>query len=470
MKTYSMMGVFTFVLAAGCGGSSDGSKTSIVVGAAFDMTGANATPSFINSLKLAVADVNSALKKANSEKYKSLKIDLIIEDTANDNAQAAMRATQLKGEGAKGLIVQQAPTSQAANALNYDSEPTNDLNIPLVCPNCKVANIHNPTATDPKPELQDALRDPNHWWFLTEMNGNQDTDIRTFQTVGANNGGDLNRDGHLKLAVWAGNMSVLDGFRRRIANDAKMLDANAIVEDQVQFDTNANLATYDFSRDMTQLGDNATAGTTDFIPDAILLQAPQGFEAGLVKANKNGGYNIPLIHSANFRSGLAIQALAELAEGEEGTSPPIVADSASGATFLSEYTSAYAVSPETEDANCYDAVATLALALVIAVENNHLASPDLVTGTQVRDAMAKTSDKSTGTTVIGSGPAEFAKAIDLIVAGQPIDFDGASGPVDFDEVGGVLGKIAHWKVVNHQFVEDGLYDCTSPPGCTAQAK
>ena len=48
-------------------------------------------------------------------------------------------------------------------------------------------------------------------------------------------------------------------------------------------------------------------------------------------------------------------------------------------------------------------------------------------------------------------PGEWAKARELIAAGEAIDYAGASGPHDFDEAGDVAGVIGHF------VVEDGAY-------------
>ena len=48
-------------------------------------------------------------------------------------------------------------------------------------------------------------------------------------------------------------------------------------------------------------------------------------------------------------------------------------------------------------------------------------------------------------------PGEWARAKELIAAGEAIDYVGASGPHDFDENGDVAG------VIGHVVVEDGGY-------------
>jgi hypothetical protein len=456
--------LWIFVLGAGCDDSQSMDPT-VLIGAAMDVTGSAASPNFQDAIKLAIADANKGFSQSGLAKYASLQVNLIINDTKGLTGLAPQRALELRDQGVKGIIIQQAPTSLAANALNYDADAANDLHVPLVCPNCKLSSIHNAMAVDSDPAIQAAERDAQHRLYLTEMNGQQDTDIRLLQIFGTKNAGDWNGDGKVKIGVYAGIGSTWDGFRARVQVDALKVNVNALIEDQVQYPGNADISSYDFISDAKKLIDNQTGGTIDGYPDAIVVQGQQGFEAGITKAFRDLGATVPIIHNANFRSALVLQTLADAANDEEGTSPPLVANTPSGATFTSEYTDAYIVSPETEDAQCYDAGMVLALAIVIATEKNHLADPRMVTGEQVLAALQLTSDKSPGTTLIGTGPAEFAKAVNLISAGLPIDYDGAGGPQDFDALGGVKNLISHWKVVDQRFVEVAQYDCISSSTC-----
>lgn len=464
MKTIQAAWLWMLALGAGCE-ESQSLGPMVSIGAAMDVTGSAASPNFQNAIKLAVADANKGFSQSSMAKYAGLQVNLIINDTKGLTGLAPQRALELRDQGVKGIIIQQAPTTLAANALNYDADPANDLHVPLVCPNCKLASLHNPAAVDADPAIQAAQRDPLHRLYLTEMNGQQDTDIRVLQIFGTKNGGDWNGDGKIKIGVYAGVGSTWDGFRARIKVDAPKVNVNALIEDQVQYPGDADISSYDFISDAKQLIDNQTGSTTDVYPDVIVVQGQQGFEAGITKAFRDLGAKIPIIHNPNFRSVLVLQTLADAANDEEGTSPPLVANTPSGATFMSEYTDSYFVSPESEDAQCYDAGMVLALAIVIAAEKNHLDDPLQVTGEQVLAALPLTSDKSPGTTLIGTGPEEFAKAVNLISAGLPIDYDGAGGPQDFDAVGGVKNLITRWKVVNQRFIEVAQYDCIASSTC-----
>lgn len=91
----------------------------------------------------------------------------------------------------------------------------------------------------------------------------------------------------------------------------------------------------------------------------------------------------------------------------------------------------------------YDAVMVIGLAMNIAKELN---------GTSIRDAVRMV--HAANGTPVGTGPAEFRKALELIRAGKPIKYHGATGPIEFDKNGDVTGPALVWKISNGQIVTD----------------
>jgi branched-chain amino acid transport system substrate-binding protein len=91
----------------------------------------------------------------------------------------------------------------------------------------------------------------------------------------------------------------------------------------------------------------------------------------------------------------------------------------------------------------YDAVMVIALAMNIATE---------LTGPAIKDAVRKihTADG----TVVGTGPEEFRRALELIKAGKPIRYSGATGPFEFDSNGDVTGPALVWKIENGEIKTD----------------
>lgn len=91
----------------------------------------------------------------------------------------------------------------------------------------------------------------------------------------------------------------------------------------------------------------------------------------------------------------------------------------------------------------YDAVMVLGLAMNIAKD---------LTGPSIREAIRKV--HTAGGTPVGTGPAEFKKAVELIKAGKPIKYSGATGPLEFDANGDVTGPALVWKITGGQIVTD----------------
>jgi branched-chain amino acid transport system substrate-binding protein len=91
----------------------------------------------------------------------------------------------------------------------------------------------------------------------------------------------------------------------------------------------------------------------------------------------------------------------------------------------------------------YDAVIVLGLAMNIAPE---------LTGPAIRDSIREIQDPDG--TVVGTGPEEFAKALELIEAGEPIRYVGATGPVVFDANGDVNGAALIWTVTDGELTVD----------------
>jgi len=59
-------------------------------------------------------------------------------------------------------------------------------------------------------------------------------------------------------------------------------------------------------------------------------------------------------------------------------------------------------------------------------------------------------------TPVGTGPAEYKKALELIKAGKPIKYFGATGPIEFDANGDVTGPALVWKIKDGQIVTDRI--------------
>jgi len=93
----------------------------------------------------------------------------------------------------------------------------------------------------------------------------------------------------------------------------------------------------------------------------------------------------------------------------------------------------------------YDALMVMALAMNIARD---------LTGPSIRDAVRLVHVPNGAP--VGTGPAEFKKAVELIRAGKSIKYFGATGPLEFDANGDVTGPALVWKIKDGQIVTDRI--------------
>ena len=184
--------------------------------------------------------------------------------------------------------------------------------------------------------------------------------------------------------------------------------------------------------------------------------------------NKNAGKTTKVFHFQTFRFSNNLIALGARAEGEEGVSH-VVIDGEAGAMFKRAFKSEYSVPPVYRDSIYYDNAATLMLATLMAQKDLPVALD--VNGAQIRDVLPCTSAITPECThgaiaePILPGVDGFRAAIRDIISSVPIDYIGASGPVDYDANRNVRQKVANYKVVNGQYVDQAVYDCVAGNDC-----
>jgi ABC-type branched-subunit amino acid transport system substrate-binding protein len=93
----------------------------------------------------------------------------------------------------------------------------------------------------------------------------------------------------------------------------------------------------------------------------------------------------------------------------------------------------------------YDALMVMALAMNIAKD---------LSGPSIKDSVRRVHVPNGAP--VGTGPAEFKKALELIKAGKPIKYFGATGPIEFDANGDVTGPALVWKINDGQIVTDRI--------------
>jgi len=159
----------------------------------------------------------------------------------------------------------------------------------------------------------------------------------------------------------------------------------------------------------------------------------------ILKQAIEGGYFSKFVFTDGMKSPAVIKAVgAQYLDGSFGTTPQALATSNSAQMFKDAYSQAYGqLPPQPYIDTAYDAAFVLAMAL----EKAGTANP-----TSVRDQLRFVAN-APGTQVF---PGEWAKAKQLIDAGQDVDYVGASGPIDFDANGDVSGTFGYWVIKNGQ--------------------
>jgi branched-chain amino acid transport system substrate-binding protein len=141
----------------------------------------------------------------------------------------------------------------------------------------------------------------------------------------------------------------------------------------------------------------------------------------------------------------------------------VLGEGASAQQFSEELKAVTSQAPAFRDAAAYDAAITLMLASLQAAEQRHFKDPALVSGAEIRDAMRAINDPRGEP--VNAGPAGLLRALQLMAAGKPIDYQGASGPCDFDEHGDIVAQLARFQVQGGKFLDVDKFDCVKDPAC-----
>ena len=434
-------------------------STTIVLGQLVDRTGSIATPSWPESIRLAVGHMNQALKQSG----KTVRFEIAEVNSGNAPDMSRAGALQLvKQQGAKAVITDSSQDDIAVNMLNYDGDVSHQLDVPIVCMACTSPAIDNPEAKDADPVKQAALRNGKGWNFRTTMSDAYQARMVVQMLVSAGQRGDVNGDGKFKLSIYASDDPYGHGFSDAIKADALKAHPGAIIE-QVFHDVKANPNEYDWAGDVAKVTDKKNHGKPDALPDAIVEITFPKFSVGFTKAYLASGSKVRLVHTHNFRAARIIETLKAAVEGQEGTSQAVLGEGASAQAFADDLKAASGQLPAFRDAAAYDATMTVMLAALHAAQRKHMADPSLVSGVDIRDSMRAINDaQGEG---VGAGTAGVSRAIELIAAGKAIDYQGASGPCNYDPQGDIVAQLARFQVRDGRFVDVDKFDCLKDPSC-----
>lgn len=461
MKPHLSTALFGAILiCTGCLEEQAEVPTGIPIGVVIDRSGNNSEPSWVDSIKLARRHANLGLRKAGLQE---LQFSIVVADSGNEPQVALTRAADLtRNKGARALILDTSQNDIAVHRTYYDADPANDLNVPLVCGSCTTSSLNNANAVDADPATQQALRNSQGWNYRCLMSTKLISEVLVGLMLRTNNG-DVNGDGRVKVAYYGSD----EAFGRGTVKDLKaylteFLPGTPPVVEEHYHPRDADVNSYSWAADMAKLTNNVNdvTGEVDGEPDFIAVANFAVQQSATIKAHRQSGTNIRMLHYHSSRFSSVITSLGSQVEGAEGVSHVLV-EGASGETFANDFNQLYGVNVVYRDANYYDAAMTLMLAAVISINGQD--TPDAVTGQSIRDAMLKTSDLAGEP--VGTGGDEFARAVALIREGKPINYQGASGPMDFDALGNVVGRLAHFRAEKGAFIDVQRFDCVKDSSC-----
>lgn len=387
---------------AGCRGATlpPGSTEPIRVGVVLtlDLDGI----AYREAIELATREVNAA-----GGALPGRPIELLVAESMNDPDRAVMEAQRLLDEGAVAILGDGGST----NTLAIAREVTTPGRIPhLSC-----------SATSPNLTALNAAEDPEDRFF--------------FRTAPS----DVNQ------ATVLTTVAIDDASCARVVllhqnDDYGTPIATALAADlRAASITVAATIPYTFGQpSYTSEVAMAIAATPDCV---AILGYPQ--EAGLIIRawGTASGPSVRWIGTDALFTPMFVSEAGSAAviDGFLGTAPQTAPATPEYGDFAGRLRAAFArpadFEPEQYTASCYDAAALLYLAIAEAGSTD---------GDALRDALRRVSRTASGTVVRAT---DLARAIDLLAAGDAVNYEGASGSVDFDDQGDVVTDYIVWRFV-----------------------
>jgi ABC-type branched-subunit amino acid transport system substrate-binding protein len=433
----------------------------IRIAALIDQTGTSATLAYSAAIKLAFNQMNQGLQASSQRR---IEFGLLLRDTASRSAQAVMQAEEVViSAGARALVTEISADTIAVNALNYREQ--SPLRVPINCFACSSSFINDPAAVDAMPLTQAAERDEQNYLRRIFMNSKYEAAVQMRVAMSRGDNGDVNGDGHFKVALIATDDVYGKGWESALRAKMMQMHAAASSIEVMYVDPRVNDTSYNWTTDLTRLVDrhNETTGADDGIPDTVFLALLPVGSAAATKAYREAGYDIPLQATTAFRRLHILRSLGPVAEGVEGGSPRAAAGQ-SGADFENAFKAEYGEDPEMLTSGAYDCAVTHMLAALMAVGTH--GDPALATAGAIRENLDRINDPQAP--IVGVGPAEFARAADLLHAGRTINYLGATGSTAFDRYGNNTPEMVHYRVEGRQFRELEAYSCADAnPLCVA---
>ena len=403
-----------------------------------------ATPLFKEAVELAEAQMNAGLARAHSR----IRFDVKLGAAAQARAEA-IRLVNV--EGVLALVTDISGNTVQVNRLNYD--PTNPIQhkVPVTCYQCSSAFINDPSATDPDPISQAALRDADNWLYRSFFNGKFESAVQVQLVLNKPNQGESNGDGRLKIAVY------FDAFHASAASTLvqilpQMYAGPSSVETiAMTLPSTPESRAAELARVLDNLNENT--GATDGLPDAVYLALLPGNAPGALASYRATGTTTAVQANNGVRRNFLLPTLGPAAEGLEGSSVASVNDGRAGQVFSGAFQAATGQEPELTASYAYDATVSLMLAALVDASDCR----GSITPAGIRKSLALINARHGER--IRPQPTDFATAAKLIAQHRKINYEGASSSLDWTALGEMYPKLVHWKIQGGRFVEFEAYRC-----------
>jgi ABC-type branched-subunit amino acid transport system substrate-binding protein len=416
------------------------------------------TPLYGDAIRLAVNQMNQALIAVHSDVQFSVAFG---DDHGNNPAIAKSETLRLLNEEhVLAMVSDSSGDTVQVNRLNYDPATTAPYKFPAVCYQCSSGFINNPTATDPDPITQAALRDTDNWLRRIFYNASFEAKVIDQIILAKPNVGDRNGDGLLKLAIYAdgGHVSLAQALGPTLA-----LYTSQPTSVEIIFLSNQANMPAEWARVVDNF--NESTQQMDGEPDYVVMAMLPVNVTAAVQSYRAGGFPLPIVSNNSFRRNYILPLVGPGANGLEGSSVALANSDVAGQLFIKAFTDAYGTGPEQTSSGAYDSVTTLMLASLVAAQGCH--DPSQVTPDAIRAAL-DTINAPHGVPIVPA-VASFAVAGVLAKLGVPMNYDGAYNNDDWDAVGDIFPPLVHWTVENNAFVEHESYLCnTANPLCPVQ--
>jgi branched-chain amino acid transport system substrate-binding protein len=176
-------------------------------------------------------------------------------------------------------------------------------------------------------------------------------------------------------------------------------------------------------------------------PAALIMIAYPGDGIPMLRQALEEGFFERFVFTDGMKAAEVAEAAGDALDGAFGTAPASDPEAEAAKLFRDMYEEQYGeLPPQPFIDTAYDASMLMALAIEKAASTE---------GAAIRDALHEVATPP-GETIL---PGEFAKAKELLAAGQDVDYEGAGGSQNFDEAGDVPGTYSHWAIEGGEIVE-----------------